>query len=240
MIEDLQNKKKFLSKSIISLSQIIAISATLGALIAGLFSTNSDYPYFDSNIKDEISIAISNNADIEVIKNIYENREIKGTTRISLLFDKKSGKTYFHNTPLSKILKDLYSDIYLNKESIDSNFLLKVEKIIKVHEQLNPFDKLQDNQKYNFENLQIKLKDKYSTVQNDVIKITNELYNKNMLVEKYLNKSNTSFWISIIALIVTIILSCFSIYQNRDGKFINLMRSVLNSNGNKSENNEEK
>lgn len=45
-------------------------------------------------------------------------------------------------------------------------------------------------------------------------KLSIEIYNNDVLVEKYLNNSTTSFIISIIALIVTMILSGFQIYQN--------------------------
>ena len=54
----------------------------------------------------------------------------------------------------------------------------------------------------------------YSNIQSDVMKIADELKYKNGLVDKYLNKSEISFYISIAAIIITIILSVFQIIQS--------------------------
>ena len=69
-------------------------------------------------------------------------------------------------------------------------------------------------QKYSFESIQVKLDSTYTKISPDVIKIAEELNSKNQLVSKYLNKSDISFYISIAALIITILFSAFQIYQN--------------------------
>jgi len=58
---------------------------------------------------------------------------------------------------------------------------------------------------------------------------------KNLLVNKYLDKSNLSYWISILALALTIILSTIQIYQNRNSKRINdlITNSLFKKNKNK-------
>lgn len=86
--------------------------------------------------------------------------------------------------------------------------------IIIENEKRNPFDNLEDNQKYNFENIQVKLDSNYVSIHSDVTKIADELNSKNQLVNKYLNKSEISFYISLLALFITILLSSYQIYQS--------------------------
>ena len=86
----------------------------------------------------------------------------------------------------------------------------------------NPFDLLSDIQKEYFENLRIKLKNKntYDDVKNDVENIVSELNEKNRLVNDYLDKSNISYYLSIVALILAI----FPIFSQT----INLLRKISN------------
>lgn len=67
----------------------------------------------------------------------------------------------------------------------------------------------------------IKLGDRYEIVQLDMTKLANEIQHQNQLVRTYLNKSNTSYIISIIALIITIATASYQIYQShKTNKFL--------------------
>lgn len=140
---------------------------------------------------------------------------------------------------MSFILNDLLSDYYTNNNfKADSSYLQNLKLIIKENEEINPFDKLEVNQKYNFENIRQKSDSNYIKIQSDVIRIADELDSKNQLVSKYLNQSETSFNLSIIALIVTILLSAYQIYQNfSSSKKIQKFISKFTEDNDKDENN---
>ena len=129
-------------------------------------------------------------------------------------FTDKRKNYYTEDYPLSGILNDLLVDYLQDSKSKDSVYHTALCHIITENEKQNPFDNLEENQKYNFESIQVKLDSTYTKISPDVIKIAEELNNKNQLVNKYLNKSDTSYYISILALIITIIFSLFQIYQN--------------------------
>ncbi|RNL88100.1 hypothetical protein ED312_09280 [Sinomicrobium pectinilyticum] len=193
--------------------------------------------YFNKSIKSDIQKTIKSNASLDVVKNIYTNRK-EYSPSLTDLFNKSSDKDkYLAETPLSEVLNDMKTDYYLSEKQ-DTIYLKKLVSIIDAHEIINPFDKLEENQKNDFENLRFKLGENYSSVLTDVNRITDELHNKNQLVVKYLDKSNISFLISIVALIITILLSFYQIYQNRKERLLAILGEVISSRN--KENKEEK
>ena len=157
--------------------------------------------------------AVKNGASINNIKHIYDARLLEKKPFFSNK-DEFTAKNYTENTSLSFVLQDILSDYYTNSNfKTDSLYLCNL-KTIKENEETNPFDKLEMSQKYSFENIRLKTDSNYARIQSDIIRITDELDSKNQLVNKYLNKSEISFNLSIIALIITILLSAYQIYQN--------------------------
>ena len=112
-------------------------------------------------------------------------------------------------TPLSIVLNDILSDYYL-KGTNDTIFLNKLKSIILVQLQTNPFDKLEANQKNDFENLRVKLNDNFYLVQNDINRISEELY-KNGFKLKFEN----------------ILLPCYGEKNRIQSVFQNLMQNAL-------------
>lgn len=194
----------------------IFVALLASALLLIILALNpSDESFYDkTEIKTSIQQVIRNGGSLGNIKHIYNTQPL---IKKPLFVLKKDFTTthYIKDTPLSFILQDLFSEYYSTRNfKSDSLYLSKLQNIIKENEETNPFDKLEDHQKYNFDNIRAKLDTSYINIQSDIIKITDELNNKNQLVNKYLNKSDTSFNLSIIALAVTILLSAYQIYQN--------------------------
>lgn len=161
-------------------------------------------------ITTSIIDVIRNNGNINNIKHIYNSRVFESKP----FFSKASPKEYYSNeTSLSFILNDILVDSYKSNKS-DSNYIVKINKIITEYETINPFDKLENTQIYSFNNIKTKLDSNYVIVQPDINKIVDELSNKNQLVNAYLSKSDISFYISICALIITLIFSFYQIYQS--------------------------
>ena len=188
--------------------------------------------FFDKTIKNDIEKAIRSEAPLNVIKNIYSNKKFYYLNIKDILYKNVDNNKYPSETPLSSILVDMKTDYYL-REKKDTIYLNSLTQIIDYQDIINPFDKLEQNQKNDFENLRFKLGGSYTIVASDVNRITDELHNKNMLVAEYLNKSNLSFLISIVALGLTIILSFYQIYQNRKVRVIALLNEILAKNNKK-------
>lgn len=169
--------------------------------------------YFTKKVKDNIKLVIENGARLDVVKHIYLTREIK-EKGIVIPFITKIEEHYPEPTSLSTILNDVKRDYYTSKIQ-DTVFLTRLQEIIDEHEEVNPFDKLASNQKFMFENVRQKLDTNYVQVREDLNRIADEMNNRNLLVDEYLEKSNLSYWLSIAAIIVTIVLSTIQIYQNR-------------------------
>lgn len=157
---------------------------------------------------------IKNGGDLRSIKHIYNTRQLEGLDIQKIFHPNKLNDYYIEDYPLSDILDDLMIDYLQDGINKDSMYYQALSYIIEDNERQNPFDNLEDNQKYNFENIQTKLDSAYIKISPDITKIADELNNKNQLVSKYLSKSEMSFYISIAAVIITIILSLIQITQN--------------------------
>lgn len=165
-------------------------------------------------IKEVMQKSIRNGGDLRVVKHIYETRNLEGLEFQKIFLPWKLDGYYKEEYPLTNILNDLMID-YLQDSSIkDSIYHQALCDIIEENEKQNPFDNLEENQKYNFENVQTKLDSVYVKIAPDIIKIADELNNKNQLVNMYLSKSEMSFYISIAALIITLFFSIIQIAQN--------------------------
>lgn len=125
-IEALENKRKRtkrLFSTALSLSVTILSAMTLTLLISGTSGTISK-DYFSKNIKTNISLAVNNDASLDVIKNIYNSREVKSPNPIKDIFNKVEEEYYIEGTPLSKILEDLKTDYFLSTTQ-DSVYMKK-------------------------------------------------------------------------------------------------------------------
>ena len=87
----------------------------------------------------------------------------------------------------------------------DSLYHDRLDKIIKDNNNRNPFDQLEESQRYYFNNVITKSAENYSKIQEDINNIANELQEKNLLVSQYLSRSSYSFYLSIAALIITLV-----------------------------------
>lgn len=219
------------------LTMILAISITMFFVLKlpNLISDKDRESGFAKTVKQDIVISIRNGAPIEVVKNIYnlaQNNPIKNRVTydiFSFLWDdsksKKEAVVYPMNTTLSRILEECRKDYYVNNNNEDSMYLHRLNSLISQNSQTNPFEGLDPNQKFLFENIRQKLDSSYIKVEPEINKLTDEMKNRNQLVNEYLSQSSISFTISIIALIFSLIISAYQIYQSyKSGK--NIVRSI--------------
>lgn len=204
----------------IILTTFLFLFSTLGVIQ----SSNSNYLYVNKKeIQNETIKLIKNGGDLRALRNLYDNRKIE-KREITSLFS-KSNDYYEDEVSLSKILEDVRTSLFAN--GTDLKEVGKIDRIIKEHAERNPFETLEITQKDIFENLRLKSGKNYTFIQIEVNKLAAEIEAKNALVNKYLNLSNTSFWISIFALFVSLVIGIFQIYQNRSSRLQKYISTAL-------------
>lgn len=167
----------------------------------------SDYCRKD-DLKKELKTKISNGADLEVVEDVFADRHKHSTDTRE--WDYRLEKDYYdNNTTLLQVLRDLRADYFdsipytVPPTTRDTAFYYRLRMIIDEYMRKTPFDGLEKGQQELFVNLQTSLGDNYEAVKGKITDIAKEINSKNALVEKYLNKSNDSYVLSLIALIAT-------------------------------------
>lgn len=181
------------------------------------------------DIHKTLSKVIHNGGSLDEVKHVYDTRS--GEDKFLVIVNSEYWNShYVYDTPLSSILSDLLVEYYKQDTLIsDSIYEMRLRDMISTYETIHPFDGLEESQKYYLENIRQKLDSNYVYIQEDLIKVGGELDRKNQLVNKYLDKSDLSFKISILALILTIGFSVWQIIQNnRTGKKLDLMFFNMN------------
>lgn len=222
---------KGIRNAMMRMTAITLMSLFLGTCCLVVWSIyDSESVYLDKKytnkerLKSTIAAIARNNGDLGIIKHAFDSKQLEPKP-----FYKRSSEYlqshYPENVSLSFVLDDLMADYYKRKDfSLDLPYINKLKQIKTENNLINPFDRLDDNQKYHFDNIRSKLDSTYVLIQPDISKITEELNSKNQLVNKYLNKSELSFKISIIALVATLIISAYQIRQgNRSNRTMKRM-----------------
>lgn len=162
------------------------------------------------NLTISISKAISNDADLDAIKTIFDNRDIENSfyTRVITNDDGK----YKEPLILITVLEDMRADFYEGEQKLD---IKKLDEILNEHKEVSPFDRLLPHQKGYFSNIRIKSREEYKLIEDDVLKLSEEISRQNDLVNKYLSDSQLSLIISVVGLIIAVGVSLMQIFQNR-------------------------
>jgi hypothetical protein len=191
-------------------------------LIAFSFASPSSAPKIDKKItRSEVSKIITNDGDLRAVK--YALSYQPHIPSIKTIFSSDSDY-YPANVALSTVLDDIRHEAFL---SGDKTLIPQLIKITSEHEEINPFDNLQASQRDYFENIRIKTSDSYSKISNDVNNIADELSQKNQLVSEYLADSKMSFWISITALLLSVIIGSYQIFMSRPAALKKLFIEIL-------------
>lgn len=154
-----------------------------------------------------IERAIQNGAGLDDVRQIFHNRKHVPEFNIFRLF--RTGKLrrehiYVEPITLGVVLKDVKSEIFLKKD-VNKDFHEKISRMLSEHERINPFDKLNSDQKLQFEQIQSKLGENYDDIEKNINLIVDELASKNDIVAKYLRDATLSFRISVVALIIGVL-----------------------------------
>lgn len=197
------------------ISIAVAMLGIVFTMIVAFYSPKSikdDHEYVDKAVlKNKISTVIKNGGGLDVVKKAFKSRVIEHSN--SPVSD------YYDNDclSLSDVLDDLLVDFYsasMPNQGRDTIYLNRLCSIINEFSLNNPFDELEKEQSVHFQNIQAKLADGYALIKDDMMFVADDLKDKNALTKEYLKKSNYSFWISIGAVVITIMLGVIQIIQN--------------------------
>lgn len=167
-------------------------------------------------LKNELKTKISNGADLVVVEDVFADRYKHSTDTREWNF--RLEKDYYgDNATLLKVLRDLRSDYfdsvpYTVPPTIrDTAYYYRLSMIIDEYMRKTPFDGLEKGQQELFVNIQMSLGDNYDGVEEKITRIVDELRSKNALVDKYLNNSENSYKLSLVALVTTIFFGIFGV-----------------------------
>lgn len=219
VVNDVNEDQLEKNKSIKSVFFDVALNAVVGLFFIGFLSflANSfilgDRYVEKKSIKEEVVSLINNGAGLRAVRFHYDHRDV---IKRDIVFALKSDVSlyYKYEVALSEVLEELRTEQFLNGNP-DLQFIAKLNEIITQYTESNPFDKLETSQKDLFENIRVKLNGNYSTVADDVNKLSDELSNKNKLVNEYLSDSQTSLIVSIVSAFIAVILAGVQMWQNR-------------------------
>lgn len=219
--EEPEKEKKFISHLFVFIARVfpLVFVVVFSSFLANSFILGDRYVE-KALIKKDITSLVVNGAGLRAVKFHYEHRTpIKRDIFFAL--NKDLSHYYSYDVALSQILEELRTDRFLNGTP-DKVYLKKLDSIIREYTESNPFDKLESGQKDLFENIRVKLNDNYSLVTDDVNKLSDELSNKNKLVNEYLSDSQTSLIVSIVSALIAVLLAGFQMWQNRSRQYSRL------------------
>jgi|GEM_PF-4638494 len=165
-----------ISLTIGSIMWLIALVFPFTLQFTGLSSPNTD------TLKQDAQKAISNGAGLDVIDSM----------------------TSEHSVSTAELLDELRVDLFTS-DSVDKDLIDRVGVLIDENEESDPFNVLNEEQKYLFENIRIKSGENYPEIENDVNRIVTSLKERNDLVTRYLAASESSARLAWFAAILAII-----------------------------------
>ena len=184
--------------------------------------SNVEIEYVEkTGLKKNIIQVIKKGAGLNDVKNVFSDRVVLNQRKYYYYYDENSSYYNNKNLTLLEVLEDLHTDYYLDtvpKSHQDSLYFCSLNSIIDEFSRNNPFDELEPEQRVYFQNVQSKIPFEYDRIKDDMMRISDALKEKNTLTKEYLQKSTLSFWISIGAVLVTLILGLVQIFQNTSKK----------------------
>lgn len=193
--------------------------------VFGLITLFGQTNYIDQQkLHQSMTTAIQHQADLRAIRHLYTTAPRTNKDFRALFMDMHG--YYSEGTALSIVLEDLRTQHYLSPKP-EPQFLARLDQLITEHTQINPFDKLDANQKNAFQNIRLKLNAQYDQVQEELNALADQLHQKNLLVNQYLKDSTVSFWVSVTGLVFSLLVGCLQLLLGRRSKMNRLMADAV-------------
>lgn len=183
-----------------------------------------------AEIGTRILSATENDGGLRAVKHIYATRRVERRSLLDIIFVEprlvSDARYYSATDTLAYILEDIRTEKILEKNTTKES-LTKLDHIISEHAAVNPFEALERNQKDYFDAIRQKTGDQYANIKADIEKLVDEVAKKNELVQKYLADSTLSLRLTYLALVLTLIIGGWQIFQAWPSKQRRMLREVL-------------
>lgn len=218
-LENIERQRRNGEKFLRGIQKSIAIITGISAIC--VFFTPQKRFYNKSSFERKISAIINNGGGLESIKHIQKNIDNADEKKsyCNYLFDKEVIEVT-DKPNLTNLLFNLKAQYYEDTSKAFINDINSLNSIIAKYNTTNPFDNLEENQRYLFNNVVNQSDTLYQYIEEDVNKIVDELVYKNDLVKEYLSNAKSSYRNSIIAMSISTLSLLLVVYIN----FINKNR----------------
>lgn len=207
---------------------LASASAAFGLVV--ILTIDDHRPSIDKTLlRDKLTTAITNDGGLRAVRHIYEQRErdaLLTPTLWSYRRDQLTKPYYPLTDSLGMILEDLRTHLIMTKQP-DKELIAKVEGVIQEHNAVNPFDRLDRNQRDHFNSIRQKLGEGYQIIKPDLEKVADEMVARNDLVTNYLADSTYSLRLTQIALFFAVALGAFQTYISWPTKQRKLIAEVF-------------
>ncbi|KAA3660815.1 MAG: hypothetical protein DWQ10_05845 [Calditrichaeota bacterium] len=211
---------------------IMPVAVAIVLFFVGFWSSydNSEYQQaFPMNsMKHNLRILIRKRAELNQLEYYLKQQKAYSLSYndYNILKIIKRSNFYPLNVSLETILRDIEIDVLLN-DSSSVNELKFIDNLLIEIETKDPFNKLDKDQSFLFNNIVLKLDTTYFTIEPEISKIANELVHKNELVEQLGEDANFNKALSIASFLIGCLAILKSIYKRLKHKYY-IYRKKLN------------
>jgi hypothetical protein len=185
-------------------------------LFIAFFVPDSTTLYADkTHLQKMALLSIANGADLSTVKHILKSAPFQSVSILTGALPSTKIANYTSEVTVDQILNDLKVLLYTSTPDSSGCKISRIDSLIKENNEVNPFEGLNHNQRYFFENVRQKTGNLYSTISGDLNNISSELVRTNQLVNEYLSDATWSFRISIAAIVLSIATAIMNFFQFR-------------------------
>ncbi|EMY70481.1 hypothetical protein [Leptospira vanthielii] len=194
-----QNSKKTTETGDTVFSLVLMIGISFWFIHKCNYGTNKN------ELTQQLTSAIVNKAPLSDLRLIFERRN-EELFYLNETKEYDSDKILFEN-----VLEDIKLKEY-QKDKKNEEIINSINKYLETNKETHPFDGLSIDHKSLFERIRQKSGKNYMYISEDIHQIASHLINANNILERYMNRSEQSFWVSILSFIVATILGVYQIF----------------------------
>lgn len=218
-------------KSLFKVSVLFCVAVSV-AMFMGAMSSMADRYVPREELRAALTNTILKGSNIDDIKLVYEH-EVNGNP-VDTIWPLLKPYLYYEKSSLSllRVLNDLkVTKLKANKNLGDQDleFVSRVNVLVLDHNKFNPFDGLDEQSLRDFRGISLKLDEvEYDKIKDELLNLNSAIKQKNSLISQYLNSSNLSLYVSIVAFAFSVIVTIWQFFPTRKSSQKQLVADALN------------